>query len=245
MRGSAGNIDGIGRLSLSLLLVAGIVFVLWFVRPDRRADSRPAAPETPAAPASPASHAAASHGAGQSPAADPAERFAAARTPADAARADASARQRGPRVAGAAPLRVPSGRAPPGMAGGGGVPVRGFVSRDAEAVVRTADGSIRLGPDPAGAFPQIGTTPGATAEVSVVYADGDGPREAVLQAEDGGAFAGGGVVRTAPLNDRNALLFAYVVSTQRGHHRVTLRRGADVKALDFWVETGTEQGGTP
>ena len=239
MRGSAGNIDGIGRLSLSLLLVAGIAFVLWFVRPDRRADSRPAAPETPAAPASPASHAAAS------PAADYAERSGAPRTPADAASADASARQRGPRVAGAASLRVPSGRAPPGIAGGGGVPVRGFVSRDAEAVVRTADGSIRLVPDPAGDFPQIVTTPGATAEVSVVYADGDGPREAVLQAEDGGAFAGGGVVRTAPLNDRNALLFAYVVSTQRGHHRVTLRRGADVKVLDFWVETGTEQGGTP
>lgn len=127
----------------------------------------------------------------------------------------------------------------------GAPPVRAFAARNAEAVVRTASGSIRLEPDAAGDFPQVVAAPGGTAEVSVVYADAEGPRETILQAEDGGVFPGGGIVRIAPLDDRNAIRFSFVASAQRGHHRVTLRRGADVKAFDFWVETGTEQGGTP
>ena len=163
---------------------------------------------------------------------------------APAAIAAASARPTSIRSASGPAQRVaPALRAPP--APEAGQSARPFPPRDAEAVVTTGAGTFRLDPDPAGDFPQILTGPQSTAEVRVAYADREGPADVILQVEDGGTLAGGDVVRPVRLGENNSLHFAFVTSVQRGHHRVTLRRGADVKALDFWVETEREQGGTP
>ncbi len=99
---------------------------------------------------------------------------------------------------------------------------------DADAVVTTGAGTFRLAPDPAGDFPPLVTGPQSTAEVRVAYADREGPETVVLQAEDGGEFAGGGIVRSIRLEDGAAVRFTFVTGPQAGHHRVSVRRGADL-----------------
>ena len=45
----------------------------------------------------------------------------------------------------------------------------------------------------------------------------------------------GKIVHTASLDEQKSIAFNFQVSAEPGTHRVVLRKGADVKQLDFWV----------
>jgi hypothetical protein len=55
-------------------------------------------------------------------------------------------------------------------------------------------------------------------------------RKLLAQAGSGG----GSVGMTGRLNGQRTVEFAFQVSQNRGIHRVLLRKGNDVKVLDFW-----------
>jgi hypothetical protein len=92
--------------------------------------------------------------------------------------------------------------------------------------------------------------PGETVDVTVRYDGTAGdPPNVILQAEDGGTFTNGSPVLLAAIDSGNAIRFRFLCSPQAGTHRITLRRGADVKGMDFWVEKGSPRsegrGGLP
>ncbi len=120
----------------------------------------------------------------------------------------------------------------------------------ATAAIRTSQGNQTLLPDALGEFPRVGVKPGEAVDVMVRYegAPGD-PPHVILQAEDGGTFTNGSPVLVAAVDSADAIRFRFRCSPQAGTHRITLRRGTDVKGMDFWVEGGTARsermGGPP
>jgi len=57
-----------------------------------------------------------------------------------------------------------------------------------------------------------------------------------LSVLDGGQLNGDGSgLKTVELEEGGKFTFTFQVTEQDGLHRVTLRRGKDVKVLEFWV----------
>jgi len=113
----------------------------------------------------------------------------------------------------------------------------------ASARIERADGqSVELGADEeTGCFPTVVVEGGSTNRIEVRYAQADPeyPPEISVHVEDGGYLGNGQWVQAVPL-EGNRAQFEFVTSDQSGHHRLTLRRGADTKVLDLWVEGHTE-----
>lgn len=118
---------------------------------------------------------------------------------------------------------------------------------DARAEVILNGKTHDLEPGPSGTFPDLRCQALSTANVTVVYASGEGPPDVIVQAEDGGAFLDGSSVKAVHLDEANTARFTFISGVQYGHYRLSLRRGADIKTIPFWVETadlGRENQGT-
>lgn len=119
-------------------------------------------------------------------------------------------------------------------------PVRAPGQR-AVAKVQRAGKDYRLTPNQVGTFQRIYVQPGETVPIAISYPNGQPGDPVLIEAEDSGklrAQAGGGggnVGMTGRLNDQRTVEFAFEVSQNRGIHRVLLRKGNDVKVLDFWA----------
>jgi hypothetical protein len=105
----------------------------------------------------------------------------------------------------------------------------------AEATVSAGGKNYVLQPNQIGNFQRVYVEPGAIVPVKVTYPEGEAGEKLIIQAEDGGRLDSGKPVNVDELDQNKSLTFKFLLTNQIGVHRVTLRKGADVKTLDFWV----------
>jgi hypothetical protein len=111
----------------------------------------------------------------------------------------------------------------------------------AVAKVQREGKDYRLTPNQVGTFQRIYVQPGETVPIAISYPNGQPGDPVLIEAEDSGkllaqaGIGGGSVGMTGRLNDQRTVEFAFEVSQNRGIHRVLLRKGNDVKVLDFWA----------
>jgi hypothetical protein len=112
------------------------------------------------------------------------------------------------------------------------------------ARVQVGGRAYDLTPNQVGNFQRIYVQPGETIPVQVAYEEGKAGEPVAVSAEDGGGVwqgvsgkgqGAGGTGTAATLDERLRIAFNFKATEHRGIHRVVLRKGADVKVLDFWV----------
>jgi len=112
----------------------------------------------------------------------------------------------------------------------------GFIpSPPATASVNVNGQSYTLKPNQIGNFQRITVAPSSSIDLSVAFPKSQPGDVVSVQAEDGGSVNDGGIATPMPLDDKKALNFNFKTTSQPGIYRVTLRNGADVKRLQFWV----------
>jgi hypothetical protein len=106
----------------------------------------------------------------------------------------------------------------------------------AVAKVQRVGKQYELTPNQVGGFQRIYVQPSEQIPVQVAYPEGNPGETVTIEAEDSGRVVGTkGWVSLGRLDEQRALSFVFQVSDNLGTHRVLLRRGRDVKVLDFWV----------
>lgn len=106
----------------------------------------------------------------------------------------------------------------------------------AVAMVQRVGKQYELTPNQVGAFQRIYVKPSEQIPVQVAYPEGKPGETVTIEAEDSGRVVGAkGWVSLEQLDEQSALSFVFQVSENLGTHRVLLRKGRDVKVLDFWV----------
>lgn len=120
--------------------------------------------------------------------------------------------------------------------------VEGYTARPAQsgeraaAVVEAEGKKIELSPNQIGNFQRVQVSPKAAVPVRVVYPDAQEGQAVVAEAQDGGTIKdSGSILWPSKLNNEKAFAFTFAASENPGMHRIVLRKGADVKQLDFWV----------
>jgi hypothetical protein len=106
------------------------------------------------------------------------------------------------------------------------------------ATASTLVGNTRynLSPNQIGVFPRVaGLDPHQTLPVEVSYPGASPGDKVVVEAEDGGHFDNKKVVKVADVGGDKSIQFDFTTGSEEGVYRITLRKGADVKTLDFWV----------
>jgi hypothetical protein len=93
--------------------------------------------------------------------------------------------------------------------------------------------------NPRGEFHRVAVAPSALITASVPFLDADAGTRVVVQVEDGGALRGSAAAGAVTLGADHCAHVEFQVSRYDGLHRVTFRRGADVRVLQFWA--GPEQ----
>jgi hypothetical protein len=156
--------------------------------------------------------------------------------------ADAAASQPGQSVTPRQPFSGLKSAGAPGK--GDGVEVRNLgpvepASLNGEmATASTLVGNTRynLSPNQIGVFPRVaGLDPHQTLPVEVSYPGASPGDKVIVEAEDGGHFDNKKVVKVADVGGDKSIQFDFTTGGEEGVYRITLRKGADVKTLDFWV----------
>lgn len=128
------------------------------------------------------------------------------------------------------PVRPPTQTAAPttgpGVSAPGGAPT---------AVVELDGESYELSVNQVGYFERVRVQPEQKIPVVVNCPDGFAGQYVVVEVEDGGLLDTGKIVKTVRLDERKQVAFTMQVSGNAGIHRVSLRRGANLKVLDLWV----------
>lgn len=94
-------------------------------------------------------------------------------------------------------------------------------------------------PNEIGFFPRVYIQPNQEVPVELNYPDGL-PEEAVsVHVEDGGALDGRLPGKLYRLDEGNSMAFRFRANADEGVYRVAIRKGSDVRVLEFWV--GEEQ----
>lgn len=104
----------------------------------------------------------------------------------------------------------------------------------------TNDGAQRsLTPNEIGHFPRVYIKANQTVPVEVSYPDGQLGDPVVIQVEDGGALDNALAAKVDKLDSLKKIAFKFTANADLGVYRIVLRKGADLRVLDFWV--GDEQ----
>lgn len=101
----------------------------------------------------------------------------------------------------------------------------------------TLDGkAIDLGePNQAGIYRRVRTEPGVPVPVEVSYPSASAGTEVVVAVQHGGSLKGGAPAEVLKLDELRRARFTYTVGGEPGLFHVTVRKGSDVKILDFWA----------
>ena len=127
-----------------------------------------------------------------------------------------------------------------------GVPGGDEPHEEVRAGVQVGNRRIKLEPIHAGTFETVFLEERDTAKVAVTYPQGQAGDAVHVEILDGGSFAdakGSGQLKR--LDGNGSLSFAYVPTGERGMARVSLRKGAQINIVDFWVGEPPEMRGTP
>jgi hypothetical protein len=106
---------------------------------------------------------------------------------------------------------------------------------DASASVTISGKELKLGaPNILGVYPRQNINPGASVPVRVGYPDAQTGDTVIAAVADGGQINGNKPVQVLTLDTDRAAKFTFQGSREPGLFRVTLRKGLDVKTLEFW-----------
>jgi hypothetical protein len=105
-----------------------------------------------------------------------------------------------------------------------------------KASVTVGGQEYQLSSNQIGCFQRVYVEPRAKIPVQLTYPDGNPGDTVVVESEDGGRIIESNkIVYVGNLGDDRNLAFQFETTTQQGTYRVVLRKGADVKQLEFWV----------
>ena len=107
------------------------------------------------------------------------------------------------------------------------------------ATVNNAGVQRTLTPNEIGHFPRVYINANQAVPVEVSYPDGQPDDPVVIQVEDGGNLDGSLAAKLGKLDSLKKIAFKFTANADLGVYRVVLRKGADLRVLDFWV--GDEQ----
>jgi len=102
------------------------------------------------------------------------------------------------------------------------------------ATVTVGRKTQRLKPNSADCFPRVYTQPGQMVEITLHYPGADG-QKLIVGVDDGGSLADGKAVQVLQLDRSGKATFVFQVGEQPGVYRLSLKRGKDYKALNFWA----------
>ncbi len=95
--------------------------------------------------------------------------------------------------------------------------------------------AITLNPNQVGNFPTIDVRPQTLVGVEVIYTAGQANQAVSLTALEGGTFGNGKTTQDLTLDSLKKASFSFAAGSGRGLYRVSVRKGADIKILEFWV----------
>jgi hypothetical protein len=95
--------------------------------------------------------------------------------------------------------------------------------------------SCSLTPDQVGAFPKVNIDARQQVSVTASWPDGQAGQKVVVAAEDGGQVGGSNHPLAFTLDDQRQVAFDFTAGNGPGIYRVTLRKGPDVKTIQFWA----------
>ena len=104
----------------------------------------------------------------------------------------------------------------------------------AKARATVNDKSFDLAPNQLGVFQRVYVGARSQIAVKVDYPKAVNGDPVIIQVQDGGQLDNGTVVQKGEIKDGN-VAFNFRATENAGIHRVSLRKGSDVKTLDFWV----------
>ncbi|HEY5893346.1 MAG TPA: hypothetical protein VIT91_08960 [Chthoniobacterales bacterium] len=105
----------------------------------------------------------------------------------------------------------------------------------AVAAVSYAGRKYSLQPTQYGFFDRVLIGPSAKVPVQVTYPDGEPGEKVIVEVEDGGQLDNNSILAVQALDDEKRLAFVFQATDQTGIFRITLRKGDDVKTLNFWA----------
>ncbi|HEY5743350.1 MAG TPA: hypothetical protein VIS99_12505 [Terrimicrobiaceae bacterium] len=103
------------------------------------------------------------------------------------------------------------------------------------AAVSYAGRKYSLQPTQYGFFDRVLIEQSAKVPVQVTYPDGEPGEKVIVEVEDGGQLDNDSILAVQSLDDQKRLAFVFQATDQTGIFRVTLRKGGDVKTLNFWA----------
>lgn len=104
-----------------------------------------------------------------------------------------------------------------------------------EVVIRAGGEEHRPSSNELGYFERVYLQPREKASVSLTWPEAQPGDKVVMEVEDGGELDNGKALQQQALDGSGSLQFAFQASQYDGIHRVVLRRGRQMKVLDFWV----------
>lgn len=113
----------------------------------------------------------------------------------------------------------------------------------ARAVVTVGGKTSTLTPNELGVFPRVLVKPSDSIAIKVSYQGGKTSEGVDVQVEDGGQIVESQSAGYQGELDKNgALSFNLQITSQLGIYRVILRKGGDIKQLEFWAGAAQPQG---
>lgn len=116
----------------------------------------------------------------------------------------------------------------PGDPGGRG-------ERATARVVLNGNPQPEMRPNQLGVFPRHPLPASIPVDLEVSYPDAPAGAKIVVAVQDGGRLANGQAVQVLTADASKKAPLRFTPGNNRGLYRVTVRRGMDVKTLEFWV----------
>ena len=95
--------------------------------------------------------------------------------------------------------------------------------------------ALTLNPNQVGNFPTLDVRPQTLVGVEVIYTAGLANQGVALTALEGGTFNNGKTTQDLTLDRLKQASFSFTASSGRGLYRVSVRKGSDIKILEYWV----------
>lgn len=113
------------------------------------------------------------------------------------------------------------------------------VQKKGAGLLKTTGVSYHLTPNQSGAFdPVSNIAPMQKIPIEVIYPEGRSGEKVVIEVLDGGTLDQNKKVKVVTLNSQKKISFNFQLATDPGIYRITLRKGEDLKEVNFWLETG-------